>query len=68
MESPFTQQEVIQIISHRINAAIMSLPRTLSVSGGEWMSWLAWTLGFCVMIGGSVERLGRRLIERDFEQ
>ena len=31
----------------------MSLPRTLSVSGGEWSSERDWTLGFCVMIGGS---------------
>ena len=31
------------------NAVIMSLPLTLSVSGGEWRSGLAWTLGFCMI-------------------
>ncbi len=34
--------------------------------GGEWRSGLAWTLGFCVMIGGSVERLHLLLIDSDF--
>ncbi len=51
---------------HWINAAIMSRPRTLSVSGGEWRRGLAWTLGFCMMIGGSVERLHLLLIDSDF--
>ena len=37
------------------NVAIMSFPRTLSVSGAEWRSGLAWTLGFCAMIGGSAK-------------
>ncbi len=41
----------------------MSGPRTLSVSGGEWRSGLAWTPGFCVMSGGSVERLHLLLID-----
>ncbi len=51
---------------HWINAAIMSRPRTPSVSGGEWRSGLAWAPGFCVMIGGSVERLHLLLIDSDF--
>ena len=38
-----------------INATIMSRPQTLS-----------WTLGFYVMIGGSVERLHLFLIDSDF--
>ncbi len=33
---------------------------------GEWRSGLAWTLGFCVMIGGSVERLRLLLIDSNF--
>ena len=37
------------------NAAIMSLPQMLSASGGEWRSGRAWTLDFCVMIGGSAK-------------
>ena len=49
-----------------INAAIMSRPRTPSFSGGEWRSGLAWTLGFCVMIGGSLERLHLLLIDSNF--
>ncbi len=44
----------------------MSHPWMLSVSGGEWRSGLAWTPGFCVMIGGSVERLHLLLIDSDF--
>ena len=49
-----------------INAPIMSRPRTLSVSGGQWSRGLAWTLGFCVMVGGSVEGLYLLLIDSDF--
>ncbi len=46
---------------HWINAAIMSRPRTLSVNGG-----VGGTPGFCMMIGGSVEKLRLLLIDSDF--
>ena len=35
---------------------LISLP-LIALSLGEWRSGLAWTLGFCVTIGGSVKDL-----------
>ena len=55
-----------KLYGHWINAAIMSRPWKLNFSGGERRSGLAWTPDFCVMIGGSVERLHLLLIDSDF--
>ena len=44
----------------------MYVHEALSVSGGERRGGHVWTPGFCVMIGGSVERLNLLLIYSNF--
>ena len=55
---------------HWINAQICPAPgrsASLGVDGAVGWPGLAWTLGFRVMIGGSVKRLNHFLIDSYFE-
>ena len=57
-----------KVDGHWINSAIMSLPRTLSVSGGEWrVGWPGVDAGLLRDVWRVCERLSCHLIDSNFE-